>query len=177
MQFLVIYGTTEGQAKKISEFVSRQIETTGSKVDCVNSVNKLDGLRIAEFDAVIIVGSVHQKIHQESLSNFVIAHREQLKKIPTLMISVSLSVAFSNGQAEAKGYIDKFIEYTGFTPGTVSLVAGALRYSEYDYFMTQVVEHVVLATHENIQGDREFTDWKQLGKDVDTFVETVVEHA
>jgi len=41
------------------------------------------------------------------------------------------------------------------------LVAGALRFDEYDYFKQQIVEHVVLKDHQTNQpkGDYEFTDW------------------
>ncbi len=177
MRILLIYGTTEGQSRKISNFITEQLEAVGHDVECLDSRRKMDGLQISSFDAAIIVGSVHQKLHQEALCNFAIAHRSELQKISTLLFSVSLSAAFSNGKAEAQSYIDLFVDRTGFNPNSYALVAGALRYSEYDYFMAQVVEHVVLASHENITEDREFTNWQQLEIDIDNFMETIVERA
>ena len=129
-------------------------------------------LDIAVFDAVIVAGSVHQKTHQETLTNFVIAHKKQLKSKPSLLISVSLSIAFDNGEAEARRYVDDFIDYTGFEPDDVLFAAGALKHDQYDYYMSQIVEHVVLENRGVIKEDREFTDWDALAAKLDIFAGT-----
>ena len=169
MRFLLIYGTTEGQTRKIAEFCSNRLTEAGHYAELWDSRRRMVDLDISTFDAIILAGSVHQKHHQESLTNFVIAHREQLGKVPNLLISVSLSVAFENGRDEAQKYVDSFVEYTGFEPRSVALVAGALKFEQYDYYMNQIVEHIVLEDREKITEDREFTDWDALGDAVDAF--------
>ena len=101
--------------------------------------------------------------------NFALAHRAQLKTMPTMLLSVSLSIAFENGDDEAKRYVDGFIDDTGLKPDAVELVAGALKLDQYDYYMNQIVEHIVLGNRAPITEDREFTDWDALGKAVDAF--------
>lgn len=173
MKFLLIYATTEGQTRKIVEFVAGQLKNLSHEVELLNSARRLLALEISDYDAVIIAGSVHQRIHQESVTNFVIAHREQLKKLPVLFISVSLSIAFDGGGDEAQKYVDMLVDYTGFNPTSSLLVAGALRFDEYDFFMEQIVEFVVLKDQENINSDKEFTDWDKLTGDIAGFARAV----
>lgn len=175
MKFLMIYGTTEGQTRKISEFIAIKLVEAGHEVDVRNSVRRLHDLDVSSYDAAIIAGSVHQRNHQESIANFVIAHRKQLEKLPTLFISVSLSIVFDGSAGEAIDYLEHFIDHTGFRPTKSLLVAGALRFDEYDYFMEQIIEFVVLKDQEKIIKDEEFTDWNKLEKDVSAFVGTISE--
>lgn len=170
MKILLVYGSTEGQTRKIAEFCAARLGDAGHGVDVRDSRRRMVDLDLSEFDAVILAGSVHQKTHQESLANFVIAHRKALKNMRTLLISVSLAIAFENGDEEARQYVKGFADYVGFEPGDVVLVAGALKFDEYDYYMNQIVEHVVLENRGTIHGDREFTDWDKLGDALDAFV-------
>ena len=114
-----------------------------------------------------------KKPTRKTLSNFVIAHRAQLQPKPSLLISVSLSIAFDNGEAEARHYVDGFVDYTGFKPSDVALTAGALKHDQYDYYMNQIVENVVLENRGVIKGDREFTDWNAVAAKLDAFVASV----
>ena len=169
MNILLVYGSTEGQTRKIAEFCSDHLAKAGHTVDLRDSRRRMLDLDISTFDAVILAGSVHEKTHQETLTNFVIAHKAQLKTKPTLLISVSLSIAFDNGEAEARRYVDAFVDYTGFEPNDVALTAGALKHDQYDYYMNQIVEHVVLENRGVMKEDREFTDWSALAAKLDAF--------
>ena len=173
MKFLLIYATTEGHTRKIVEFVASQLKELKHEVELLDSARRLLDLEISAYDAVIIAGSVHQRKHQETVTNFIIAHRGQLEKLPVLLISVSLSIAFDSGDEEAQNYVDMLVDYTGFKPTSRLLVAGALRFDEYDYFMEQIVEFVVLKDQENISSDKEFTDWSQLTEDIAGFANAV----
>lgn len=170
MDTLIIYGTGEGHTGKIADFCSAHLIEAGHRCEVKNSVQRMADLDISRYDSVILAGSVHQKRHQESLETLAVAHREQLQRVPCLFLSVSLSIAFENGEAEARQYVRGFVENTGFEPNSVILVAGALRFDQYGYYMSQIVEHVVLKGHEEIKEDREFTDWKLLARELDSFV-------
>ncbi|MEM6462152.1 MAG: flavodoxin domain-containing protein [Pseudomonadota bacterium] len=170
MRILLVYATTEGQTRKIAEFCAAHLEKNAHEVDLRNSNRRMVDLDISTFDVVILAGSVHQRHHQESLSNFVVAHRKQMKELPTLLVSVSLSIAFEGGEKEAQKYIDDFIDDTAFKPAAVSLVAGALKFEQYDYYMNQIVEHIVLEDRTKITEDHEFTDWDTLAQELDAFV-------
>ena len=172
MKILVVYGTTEGQTRKIGEKVADRLSSHGHDTAVRNSSRWQEDFRVDTFDKVIVAGSVHERKHQRDLEMFVMANRAKLQAKPTLFLSVSLSAAFPGGEAEARDYIDKFVEYTEWKPSRVLTVAGAIRYEEYDYFMEQIVHHVVLEgrEHDQGEGDREFTDWDALYSVVDDFV-------
>ena len=172
MKILVVYGTTEGQTQIIAERVAGQLREGGHEAELYNAANRPGDLDIGTFDKIIVAGSVHQKQHQRALEIFVLSNLAQLKVKPTLFLSVSLSAAFENGKRDAQSYVDEFFAYTGWQASQSLLVAGALRYDEYDYFMEQIVEHVVLKGREleGPPGDHEFTDWDELSRSVEAFL-------
>ena len=170
MRILLVYGTTEGQTRKIAKFCVDRLAKSGHQVQLLDSRERMSDLEISAFDRVILAGSVHQRRHQESLRNFVVAHRKQLQQLPSLMISVSLSIAFEGGDEEAEKYVDDFETDTDFKPTARALVAGALKFDQYDYYMNQIVEFVVLQDRSRITEDTEFTDWETLEEELDAFV-------
>jgi menaquinone-dependent protoporphyrinogen oxidase len=174
---LIVYGTTEGQTRKIAEHVAGCLRAGDHDVGLYDSARPLQDLEVTNFDAVVVVASIHQQVHQESVTNFVRTHLAQLTPKPTLFVSVSLSAAFDEGKRDAMGYVDQFIADAGWRPTQTLLVAGALRYSQYDYYEEQIIEHLVLKGREitERQGDCELTDWDGLSRDVEAFMRSTLE--
>jgi len=176
MRILIAYGTSEGQTRKIANTVAEQIRELGHEVHLLDtaSIEETDVGSYGSYDKFVVAGSVHQRRHQECVEVFVMAKLSELQKQPTLLISVSLSAAFPDGISEAQSYVNDFLAITGWKPTQSLLVAGALRYDEYDYFKAQIIEHVVLKCREveGANGDYEFTDWDTLRRTVESFVRT-----
>jgi menaquinone-dependent protoporphyrinogen oxidase len=172
MRVLVSYGTSEGQTKKIAEAVAARVQELGHDADLFDTASIPTDLHVDSYDKIIIAGSVHQQRHQESVEVFVTAKLAELRKRLTLFLSVSLSAAFSRGLPEAQSYLEAFLKSTGWNPTKSLLVAGALRYAEYDYFRQQIIEHIVLKDHhvDRCTGDYEFTDWPVLFKEIGSFI-------
>ena len=126
----------------------------------------------ANYDGLVVAAPVHQRRHPETIINFVLAHRDDLRAKPSALISVSLSAAFADGLGDAQGYVDLLVKDCGWQPSATCLAAGALRYSEYDFFQEQIIRHVVLRGREakDVGGDYDFTDWDALRHFVDEFV-------
>jgi len=173
VKILIVYATTEGQTHIVAERVAAQLRENRHEAELHDAARRPDDLDLGAHDRIIVAGSVHQKKHQRALEIFVLSNLAQLKAKPTLFLSVSLAAAFDGGRAEAQGYVDDFFAYTGWQANRADLVAGALRYDEYDYFMEQIVEHIVLKDREvtGISGDHEFTDWDALARTVDGFLQ------
>jgi menaquinone-dependent protoporphyrinogen oxidase len=172
MRILIAYGTTEGQTRKIAEAVAARVRELGHDAHLFDTARSPADVRVEFYDKIIVAGSVHNQGHQEFVEVFVAAKLVELQKRPTLFLSVSLSAAFPQGMLEARSYVDAFLASTGWKPTESLLVAGALRYAEYDYFKQQVIEHLVLKGREveGAKGDHEFTDWASLYRAVDKFV-------
>ena len=74
--------------------------------------------------------------------------------------------------AEAQDYLKEMEMRTDFEPDFRALTAGAVRTSSYDYFESQVVQHVALDGRDVdlVNGVHEFTDWDKLHADVAEFI-------
>lgn len=172
MNVLVLYSSTEGQTKKIAERVASEIDGRGRNATTYDMGSEQKAPSISDFDAVIVAASVHQGFHQESAVNFVAAQRERLKSRKAAFLSVSLSAAMPDGKAEAQGYVDRFVEATGWTPDASLSVAGAVRLSSYDYFERQVMKYIIARKGivHDADVDYECTDWPELEAFVETFL-------
>ena len=173
MNVLIVYGTTEGQTRKIAEWTATRIRERGHQAELLDSAALESDLDLETYDAFIIAASVHQESHQEAISNFVIAHRETLAAKPSAFISVSLSAVLEGAETEAQKYVDDFVSVTKWRSRKTLLLGGALRFSEYDYFQEQIVKFIVMKRSgaTSIGRDREFTDWKALADFIDRFLE------
>ena len=174
MNVLIAYASTEGQTRKIANFIADHIRRRGHKAKVFDTSSTLQDADVNEFDKVILAGSVHQQKHQDCLEIYVAAKRKKLEARPTLFVSVSLAAAFTDTQHEAKRYMNEFLSELGWQPSRILAVAGAVRHDEYGYYREQILEHVVLdGSHlDDIKGDREFTDWGALANAIDEFVST-----
>ena len=173
MNVLIVYGTTEGQTRKIAERTAAHVRERGHQVELRDSASHTSDTDLDSFPAFIIAASVHQERHQDTIINFVIAHHELLNTRPSAFISVSLSAVLEDERAEAQRYVDRFGTVTGWKPRVTLLLGGALRFANYDYFQEQIVKYVVMKRGGSVstEHDHEFTDWDALEKFVDGFLE------
>ena len=172
LNVLVVYGTTEGQTRKIAEWTAAYIRECGYQATLRDSAALASDSDLESFDAFIIAASVHQQQHQETITAFVIAHRKLLNAKPSAFISVSLSAVLEEGQTEAQKYVDRLVSVTDWRPSMTLLLGGALRLTEYDYFQEQIVKFIVLkgGSVASSGRDREFTDWNALTRFIDRFL-------
>ena len=174
MNILIVFGTTEGQTRKIAAWTATHMRERGHKVDLQDSAELASDLKLGPFDAFVIAASVHQEHHQEVVTNFAFAHHELLNAKPSALTSVSLSAALGHQTAEAQKYVDRFVSVTGWQPRLTLLLGGALRFTKYDYFQEQFVKFVVLKQSNQLgtERDHEFTDWHALADFADRFLAT-----
>jgi menaquinone-dependent protoporphyrinogen oxidase len=167
---LIVFGTTEGQTRKIAEWSAAHIRKRGHEAELRDAAATGSGLNLERFDAFIVAGSVHHASHQGSVRDFVMAHREALAAKPSAFVSVSLSAVLPGGEGEAKKYVASFLAETLWQPENTLLLGGALRFTGYDYFQEQIVRFIVMkngAPPGSGGDDREFTNWDGLGGFID----------
>ena len=170
MNYTIIFSTVEGHTGKICRFVRAVLEQAGHEVQ-VFDTDRAEPVAMDGADGVILLAPVHERRHPELFEATITALAEQLARVPTLFLSVSLSAAFDEGREEAQDYLEELKLRTGLSPTREALVAGAVKADCYDYFAAQVVKMVVLRgkDHDPAGGNHEFTDWDDVRRVVAGF--------
>lgn len=172
---LVAYGTGEGQTAKVADRLADEFESLGHDPTTVN-VKEADP-DVADFDAVLVGASIHFGKHQKAVRKFVKTNRDALVSRPTGFFQVSGSSAQSEGAEEAAGYVDDFVETTNWRPDRIGLFGGALRFSEYGFFLGALMKRIARSSYPDVEPseDVEFTDWEEVAAFADEFATFVDE--
>ena len=173
---LVCYGTGEGQTEKVADRIVAVLNERGYDATAANAKALPADLAVEDFDAVLVGSSIHRGEHQPAVREFVRANRDALASKPTAFFQVSLSSADERGAEEAAGYVDAFVEGTGWHPDRICFFGGALRFSEYGFLTRLMMRQIAKRTLPDVDTshDVEFTDWDEVeafAADVATFVE------
>jgi menaquinone-dependent protoporphyrinogen oxidase len=185
MNILLLYATTEGQTRKIAEFAANRLRGAGDNVAMIEAGAASQALDLAPFDGAILAASLHVGQYQKPLVAFARQNHEWLNRTPSAFLSVSLAAVDSDAEElKSLAFIaDNFKAYTGWTAAEIHHVAGAFRFSEYDFFKRWVMrlvsweKSIKVKPGENL----ELTDWNALGATVDAlrarFADKAASHA
>lgn len=167
MKILIVYATTEGQTRKVARFVFDRLADAGHAVELVPA-SDAKGRDGSGFAAAVVAGSVHAGRYQKELVDWARDSAPGLRPLPTMFLSVSLTAAGEDAE-DWKGLracVERFSEETGWTPTRVEHVAGAFRFSEYDFFKSWAMRWIAAQKDESVKPgqDKEYTDWEALGR-------------
>ena len=171
---LVAYGTTEGQTRGIAEFIAERLRIRGHRVDLVDTATPLAQQVQPQYQGAILGGSVHQHRHQGSLTHFIKANHDWLAAMPVALFSVSLAAALDDmdSRLEAQRLLNEFADDCALRPLVTRCVAGALKYTQYDYFKRLVMHTIARQRGQSTDTshDFEYTDWNDVEAFVDEFL-------
>lgn len=171
MRIAIIYATREGQTKRIVDYLAGVLRARDVAVETFDARQKADP-DLETYDALIVAGSVHIGSHERELVRFVEAHREELERIPTAFVSVSLSQAGAEDGARTAeqraranenvaGVLDTFFRKTGWQPRWIQPFAGALLYTQYNFLVRFIMKMISKREGGSVDTsrDHEYTDW------------------
>jgi menaquinone-dependent protoporphyrinogen oxidase len=168
MKVLIVYGTTEGQTRKISEFLKEEIGNAGYEVELADAT--MNPPNPNDYNAVIVAGSLHAGNYQTSIQHYVKDHHDIINEKRSIFISVSLIAATKDQESwrELEEHTEKFLNLTGWHPDHVEQVAGALLYTKYDFFKRFLMRMISKRSGGDVDTTRdyEYTDWDQV-KDIE----------
>lgn len=174
MIVLIGYMSVEGQTRKIAETIAADIETRGERAALLNIGSGAEFALVRPY-AAILCAPVHGGRYPSPFTHFVNEEKDWLNSVPSAFVSVSLALISEDPeeQVEAKRYADTLIAETGWAPGMVHHAAGALRFTEYDFFKRWMVRRVVATDKQPLDTarDYEFTNWSALNSFVDDFLD------
>jgi menaquinone-dependent protoporphyrinogen oxidase len=173
MRILICYGTTEGQTRKIAEFMGDIVTKHGHDAAVFDST-AVSEIEPSRCKAAILAGSIHLGRYQTSLVHHIKSWHGELNAMPSAFISVSLSAASDDPHelAEVDEIAQKMCHETGWTPTKILHAAGAFRFTQYDFFKRWAMRLIAYQKNEqvDVHADKEYTDWAALRAFVETFL-------
>lgn len=162
-RILILYATRKGQTKKIAARIADQLATRNHTAEVVDADHPTAALDVGRFDKIVIAAPIIAGGYPRAVVRFVRERRQELERVESVFVSVGLAIASrtSDGRAQSLAVVEKFLQKTGFRPGRVELVAGALPYTKYD-FLTRFVMRRIAAKEggeTDTSRDYEYTDW------------------
>lgn len=172
MKLLILYGTTEGQTRKIAHFIEDEAEQKGWGATVYNLTEEAPVPK--GFDAVIIASSIHMGKYQAAVADYAKRHAQELNKIPTAFLSVSLTAAGDDEESwkELHEITDHFLAFCGWQPTETMQVAGALKYTQYDYLKKTLLRMIArnAGGSTDTSQDHEYTNWDEIRQLVRNFL-------
>ena len=169
----VLYATREGHTAKVAAHFAQALTERGLQVDLFE-VRDFP-FPLGFYDAAVLAASVHAGHHEKEMIRFVREHRRDLENMPAAFLSITLSEAGAERSdataAEHAGFVndvgmmlDRFYDETGWHPQHVKPVAGALRYSRYNFLVKLMMRRIARQAGGSTDTSRdvEYTNWEDL---------------
>ena len=162
----ILYGTTDGQTRKIAEAIAATLREEHCVVDVVDAAAVSPDHTPRGYDGVIVAASVHAGGYQKTVMRWVRAHAAALNRTPSAFVSVCLAVLEQRPEAhrELAAIVERFFHRSGWRPTVTKLVAGALPYTRYGWLKKWVMKRIVAKAggDTDTTRDYEYTDWTDL---------------
>ena len=143
--------------------MAHRIDIAGVPAVAVNAASGADPDPLA-FGRVIVAASLHAGGYQRAVRKWVARHADRLNAMPTAFVSVCLGVLEHKPavDAELARLMTAFFDRTRWHPATREIVAGALKYTQYNPLKRWVLRRIVSKTGSpdlDTSRDYEYTDW------------------
>jgi menaquinone-dependent protoporphyrinogen oxidase len=130
-----------------------------------------------QFNGVIVGASVIARGHQPAIAEFIRNNVGTLNAMPSAFFSVSASAGSSReaGRAAAQRLRDDFLAETGFDPDLRECIAGAIKYTRYNFLLRWYMKKAsrMNGGSTDTSRDHEYTDWAQVEAFARRFAERV----
>jgi menaquinone-dependent protoporphyrinogen oxidase len=182
----VLYGASTSQTRVIAERVAERLRACEFPAH-VHSVWGLEQFDLAHCSGVVLAAPVRQGQHEQAVVDFVKTHRAELDRLPVAFISATIEAAAQPppdarerpGQFEGDVQMapNPFFAETGWHPTRVKSFAGAISYTQYNFFVRIVLK--LLAPRggagTDTGRDRPEVTWDALDVFVNEFVREIQE--
>lgn len=163
---LIVYATREGQTQKIAEQIYRVLIELGINVE-IHSATESFEFHIESFDLLLFGASVHTGKVEKEVIEFIQEHRNEIRQKQNAFFLVQLASATPDTKLrneKMKKARRQLEEQAQFSFDRIELISGALKYSEYSFFIKWIMKHISKQTggDSDTSKDYEYTDWKQV---------------
>jgi menaquinone-dependent protoporphyrinogen oxidase len=157
---LLVHASKHGHTTEIARRIAGVLEREGLRVDLRGVPEDPAPL---DYDGVVVGASIHAGSHEREIVDWAARHRAALAQRPSAFFSSCLTVADGKPEswATARGYVDAFVERTGWTPDQTATFAGALQYREYGFLTRIAIKQMMRKGGHptDTSRDYDYTDW------------------
>ena len=163
MKTLIIFSTVDNHTKKISDYISRFLDSKDS-IDVVN-LEIINKYNLENYNRIIIGASIRYGKFRKNLYEFISKNKIHLDKKVSCFFGVNLVARKKEKNTpETNPYIIKFLKKTKSKPNLVGVFAGSLEYSKYKISDKIIIKFIMWITDGPTDTSRnyEFTDWNDV---------------
>jgi menaquinone-dependent protoporphyrinogen oxidase len=175
-RILILYGTTEGQTKKIADVIGARVTSQGMAADVIEAGT--GDPQPEHYDGIIVAASLHGGQYQKPVRQWLARHAGRFGNKATAFVSVSLGCLQNDPKvaADIAATIERLTTAVGWRPGMVKRVAGALLYTQYNFFIRWFMKRIAAKAggDTDTSRDYEYTDWNDVRDFADQFVRNAV---
>lgn len=164
MKYLIIYDSVEGHSRTIGDYIRESLEIQGHEV----SLFKAPSYQVVhhESDFMFIIAPMHAGTYPSPVKTFILKNEKILSNKNALFISVSLTAAGKNEEHwdDLKKKTNEFLSTNGWNNANVEYLAGALKYSKYNFVKRWFMKRVAKAAGGDTDTSRDYiyTDWSRV---------------
>lgn len=177
-RILIVYESKHGQTEKIVQFIRDRMKSRGNEVELMNC-QRPSVVKLANFDAVIVGAPIYARRYPAQLRKWVRDHAEELNRSTTAFFSVCLAVLQKDEKVQRDLLLisEAFFRKTGWYPKRRRVFAGALVYSDYNWFLKRVMRMISRRGGQDtdIHQDYEYTHWNEVTRFADEFLNSLQE--
>ena len=160
---LIIYSTTDGQTKLISERIKNLSKFKNNiKIISIDEIKK-ENLQI--YKLIILGASIRYGKHKPAVLNFVNQNIKILNQKKTVFFSVNVVARkFEKNLPDTNPYLIKFLKLANWNPSKKAVFAGKIDYPKYSFFDKQIIRLIMFITKGPTDTSKsyEFTDWSKV---------------
>jgi menaquinone-dependent protoporphyrinogen oxidase len=161
---LVVYGTTDGQTRRICERLRAIVEGDGHQVTLV-PIEAAGDTDPSSFDKVVVGASIRYGKHSPLILAFANRHASVLDTRPNAFFTVNIVARKpEKNRPETNPYLQKFLRRISWRPKELEVFAGKLDYPRYRFFDRLMIRFIMLITDGPTDPSTviEYTDWGQV---------------
>ena len=160
-RILVVYGTTDGQTRKVALHLGIALRHAGADADVIMASPAAAGPE--GYAAVIVAASLHAGKFQRNVRDWLRRNAPALRQKPTAFVAVCMMARDTREDAQRRlqGIMRDFADSCGWMPSRLKPVAGALAYTRYGWFKRWLVKNMAARSggDTDTSRDHEYTDW------------------
>jgi menaquinone-dependent protoporphyrinogen oxidase len=161
---VIIYSTTDGHTRKISQRLKQVIERQNHRVEVV-SVNDEADVDLMLFDKIVVGASIRYGKHSPQVYAFIKRNRLVLESKPNAFFSVNVVARKAEKcQPETNPYLKKFLKQIPWQPKQLAVFAGKIDYPKYNLWDRSIIRLIMWITKgpTDPKTVKEFTNWEQV---------------